>query len=66
MVLLKQEKVACLIDNDAHLALDPADPWGIQTKPHGHGDVHMLLAQSGVAKKWLGGGFKWVCFFQVG
>ncbi len=30
VTLLKQEKVACLIDNDAHLALDSSDPFVIQ------------------------------------
>lgn len=62
--LIKQEKVACLSDSDAHLALMPSDPYQVQTKPHGHGDVHMLLHTSGLADKWLSGGFKWVCFFQ--
>ena len=33
----------CLSDGDAHLALDPKDPFRLQTKPHGHGDVHALL-----------------------
>ncbi|KAK8580221.1 hypothetical protein V6N13_143340 [Hibiscus sabdariffa] len=46
--LLKQEKVACLEDNDARLALDPHDKYKIQTKPHGHGDVHSLLYSSGL------------------
>ena len=62
--LLKQEKVACLSDNDAHLAVLPTDPYAIQTKPHGHGDVHMLLHSSGVAEEWAAAGFKWVSFFQ--
>lgn len=64
-VLIKQEKVPCLIDNDAHLALDSSDPFTLQTKPHGHGDVHGLLHRSGLAKKWQNRGLKWVCFFQV-
>jgi len=64
VVLLKQEKVACLLDNDAHLALDPADPFQVQTKPHGHGDVHALLHSSGLVRKWSSQGVKWVCFFQ--
>lgn len=25
---------------------------GVQTKPHGHGDVHVLLHQSGLLAKW--------------
>lgn len=62
--LIKQEKVACLADNDAHLALTKDDPFTVQTKPHGHGDVHMLLHASGLAEKWLDEGLKWVCFFQ--
>jgi UDP-sugar pyrophosphorylase len=37
----------------------------VQTKPHGHGDVHALLHSSGLAKQWQKDGFKWVCFFQV-
>lgn len=36
-------QVPCLSDGDAHLALDPKDPFLVQTKPHGHGDVHALL-----------------------
>ncbi|GLC50653.1 hypothetical protein PLESTB_000403900 [Pleodorina starrii] len=64
ITLLKQEKVACLTDNSAHLALEAADRFCLQTKPHGHGDVHMLLAGSGLAGRWLDSGLKWVCFFQ--
>lgn len=37
----------------------------MQTKPHGHGDVHSLLHSSGLAKQWHKDGLKWVCFFQV-
>lgn len=62
--LLKQEKVACLEDNDARLALDPNDKYKIQTKPHGHGDVHALLYSSGVLNQWSNAGVKWVLFFQ--
>jgi UDP-sugar pyrophosphorylase len=62
--LLKQEKVACLDDNDARLALDPHNKYSIQTKPHGHGDVHSLLYSSGLLHKWLEAGLKWVLFFQ--
>nr|XP_027091864.1 UDP-sugar pyrophosphorylase-like [Coffea arabica] len=62
--LLKQEKVACLIDNDAHLALEPNNKYRIQTKPHGHGDVHSLLYSSGLLNKWHDAGLRWVLFFQ--
>ncbi|KAK9828897.1 hypothetical protein WJX72_002655 [[Myrmecia] bisecta] len=62
--LIKQEKVACLSDNNAHLALDGKDPFTVQTKPHGHGDVHALLHSSGLVKRWQEEGLLWVCFFQ--
>ncbi|KAF7829793.1 UDP-sugar pyrophosphorylase-like [Senna tora] len=62
--LLKQEKVACLDDNDARLAVDPKNKYRIQTKPHGHGDVHALLYSSGLLKVWHDAGLKWVLFFQ--
>ncbi|XP_065881926.1 UDP-sugar pyrophosphorylase [Euphorbia lathyris] len=62
--LLKQEKVACLKDNDARLALDPVNKYRIQTKPHGHGDVHSLLYSSGLLNQWHDVGVRWVLFFQ--
>lgn len=62
--LLKQEKVACLDDNDARLAVDPHNTYRIQTKPHGHGDVHSLLYSSGLLKAWHEAGLRWVLFFQ--
>ncbi|KAH6782613.1 UDP-sugar pyrophosphorylase [Perilla frutescens var. frutescens] len=62
--LLKQEKVACLDDNDARLAVDPNNKFRIQTKPHGHGDVHSLLYSTGLLKEWFAAGRKWVLFFQ--
>lgn len=34
-------------DNEAHLALLKDNAFQVQTKPHGHGDVHMLLHSTG-------------------
>ena len=62
ITLVKQEKVAALQDNDAAIA--PDGPYGVQAKPHGHGDVHMLLHSSGLVKRWADAGRKWVYFFQ--
>ena len=64
VTLIKQEKVPCLTDNDAHLALADSDPYKLQTKPHGHGDVHALLHTSGLLDRWSAAGKKWVVFFQ--
>ncbi|KAI5003456.1 hypothetical protein ZWY2020_030616 [Hordeum vulgare] len=62
--IIKQKKVACLADNDARLALDPNDKYKIQTKPHGHGDVHSLLYSSGLLEQWKSTRQRWVLFFQ--
>ncbi len=56
--------MACLLDNGAHLALDPSDPFRLLTKPHGHGDVHSLLHSSGILQRWQDQGVSHVCFFQ--
>lgn len=53
-----------LLDNAAHFALSEEDPYLVETKPHGHGDVHTLLYQSGLAAKWASEGRKWLAFFQ--
>ena len=62
IALVKQEKVAALSDNDARVAAD--GPYEVNSKPHGHGDVHVLLHQSGLVKSWAAAGRKWVYFFQ--
>lgn len=46
-------------------AEEEKDPFEIATKPHGHGDVHMLLHSTGTAEKWSKEGRKWIVFFQV-
>jgi len=61
VTLIRQEKVACLVDGDARLS---ASGYAVETKPHGHGDVHSLLHTSGLAARWLREGRRWVCFFQ--
>jgi len=62
ITLLKQEKVASLSDIDATIAMK--DEYTVLTKPHGHGDVHFLLHQSGLAKRWAQEGLEWVFCFQ--
>jgi len=56
--------VPALMDNDARIAPDENDPSKIQTKPHGHGDIHELIYRHGVAQKWLKDGIKWLALFQ--
>lgn len=62
ITLIKQEKVAALADNNARIARD--GEYGILAKPHGHGDVHVLLHSSGLIAKWVKQGIDWVYFFQ--
>lgn len=62
--LMRQGRVPCLADPSGHLALETADPYALEVKPHGHGDVHALLHQHGLARQWHNDGFKWVAFFQ--
>lgn len=46
--IVKQENVPALIDNAATLAIKK-DVKVVETKPHGHGDIHNLLFDSKVA-----------------
>lgn len=65
ITLVKQELVPALMDNNARFALSESDSFSIQTKPHGHGDVHMLLHMKGLASRWAEQeGRKWIVFFQ--
>jgi len=61
--IIKQENVPALMNNDAQIAFDEAKN-SIITKPHAHGDIHNLLFDSGVAKKWLDLGKDWMVFIQ--
>ena len=61
--IIKQDKVAALINSDA--ALSMVSRYVIETKPHGHGDVHHLLHKSGIVDDWYDGGtIKHVIFLQ--
>lgn len=63
VTVVKQEKVPALIDNDATFSVSE-DKLEIETKPHGHGDVHTLLHQNNVIQRWAQMNKKWVVFFQ--
>jgi UDP-sugar pyrophosphorylase len=60
---MKQEKVPAMKNSKAHFSQKPGS-LEIETKPHGHGDIHTLIYHSGNSKKWLDAGKKWVCFMQ--
>lgn len=62
--IIMQDKVPALKDGNAGLALDDDDRWAIQTKPHGHGDVHHLLFRDGLVEKWEKEGKSHIIFMQ--
>lgn len=64
VTLIKQEKVPSLIDNAARFAQSASDPYAVETKPHGHGDVHVLMHSTGLAQRWLDDGVRFIGFFQ--
>lgn len=65
VILIKQEKVPCFAGVDGQLALESKDGFTVlQTKPHGHGDVHSLLYSSGLCGAWTRMGKRFVVFFQ--
>jgi len=61
VAILKQENVPALQDVNACIS---STRGSIETKPHGHGDVHALLHQKGLTKQWAGEGCKWLIMFQ--
>jgi UDP-sugar pyrophosphorylase len=63
-IVQQGDGVPALLDNDATLALEANNPYKLQTKPHGHGDIHSLLYEHEVAKNWVESGIKWITFFQ--
>ena len=63
IILIKQNKLPAILDNDCHLALQN-DKFLLLTKPHGHGDIHYLLYQSGLAQKWINEGKKYMIQFM--
>ncbi len=60
--ILQQELVPAIADNDGALALEAK--YALILKPHGHGDIHMLLHTSGVAAKLAGEGIEHLLFIQ--
>jgi UDP-sugar pyrophosphorylase len=64
VTIVTQDKVPALKDVNAGLALEDDDRWTIQTKPHGHGDVHHLLYREGLVEQWEKQGKSHVIFLQ--
>jgi len=64
VIVVMQDKVAALCNGNAGLALEDDDRWCVQTKPHGHGDVHHLLYREGLVDQWEKDGKTHIVFLQ--
>lgn len=62
ITILRQELVPALADVEGHLAQE-AD-GRLLLKPHGHGDIHMLLHTSGTAARLAASGIRHLLFIQ--
>ena len=60
--ILQQELVPALADNEGALAL--SQKYELILKPHGHGDIHMLLFTSGLAAQLEKDGIEHLMFIQ--
>lgn len=60
--ILKQELVPAIADNDGRLALE--GKYRLILKPHGHGDIHILLYTSGLAARLHAEGIEHLVFIQ--
>ncbi|CRH00490.1 UTP--glucose-1-phosphate uridylyltransferase, putative [Plasmodium relictum] len=62
---LKQKKVFCLKDNEAHLDFSyENNTFKFSKKPHGHGDIHSLIKQYNILDDLIEKGYKYLYFFQ--
>lgn len=64
IVILKQGAVPTMINNNGDFVLEKGDHYRLETKPSGHGDVHMLIAQAGLVDEWLNDGITHTVFIQ--
>ncbi|MBP9854509.1 MAG: hypothetical protein KBD53_06550 [Candidatus Omnitrophica bacterium] len=64
IVIVKQESVPAMKGYEGSLMLDPSDPYKLDVQPHNHGDIHILMKQSGLAKTFTDTGKKQTIFFQ--
>jgi len=62
VTILRQELVPALADDAGRVALD--GPYAVQLKPHGHGDVHLLMHTSGTAERLAAAGCTHLLFIQ--
>jgi UDP-sugar pyrophosphorylase len=62
IMILCQELVPAVADIDGRLALD--GKYQVVLKPHGHGDIHMLMHTTGTARKLAAMGVRYLLLIQ--
>ena len=62
IILVKQALVPALSNNEAFLA--KSSPYKLILKPHGHGDIHLLMHGAGIANELLAKGISHLVFIQ--
>lgn len=63
VTFLNQSTVPAVIDIRGNVDFD-AETGNLRNKPYGHGECHLLMHKSGLAKKLNEDGFKWIVFFN--
>ncbi|KMZ80198.1 hypothetical protein PVIIG_01978 [Plasmodium vivax India VII] len=62
---LKQKKVLCFKDGEAHLDfVFQNGSFTLSRKPHGHGDIHSLIRKQINLDAFIEGGYNYLYFFQ--
>lgn len=64
IVILKQGMVPAVVNQEGQFVLESDNPYKLQVKPHGHGDVHSLIKKAGLTKAWKAKGTTHTVFFQ--
>ncbi|MEK7307601.1 MAG: UTP--glucose-1-phosphate uridylyltransferase, partial [Nitrospirota bacterium] len=62
--IVKQGAVPAITNNQGDFCLKEGNLYSLQAKPHGHGDVHKLLYQSGLVDSWVEQGITHTVFIQ--
>ncbi|MFH1381134.1 MAG: UTP--glucose-1-phosphate uridylyltransferase, partial [Candidatus Omnitrophota bacterium] len=64
IIIVKQELVPAIANSNCDFCLEKDNPYNLETKPHGHGDIHMLLTNQGIVDKWVAEGRTHTIFIQ--
>lgn len=61
--LIRQRRVPAILDLKGEVEFN-LETGEILSKPHGHGECHLLMHKSGLAEKFKNEGYEWMIFFN--